>query len=192
MNTNAEVIKQNVSMHDIFIRYGVKSGRGGAICCPFHPEKTPSFKIYRNGKKFHCFGCGADGDVISFVMKYYGITYGQAITRLASDFGIPIAGERPLTIKERVKIQEARRKRKQEEKLLNAEHDRLLDEYIHACDEITRLEGNLVSCKPKTATEPFNELYCEALHKLPYQRYKSDIAEIKLREFEERRSPQNE
>lgn len=192
MDTNAEVIKQNVSMYDIFIRYGLKHGRGGAICCPFHREKTPSFKIYQNGKKFHCFGCGADGDVISFAMKYYGITYGQAITRLASEFGIHVAGGKTLTIKERVKIQETRRKRKQEEESLNAEKDRLFDAYILACNELTRLEGNLIMHKPKTVTGPFKELYCEALHKLPYQRYKCDMAEITLRDFEERRSSGNE
>ena len=187
MNTNAEIIKQNISMHDVFIRYGLKLGRKGAMCCPFHREKTPSFKIYQNGKKFHCFGCGVDGDVISFAMKYYGITYGQAVTRLASEFGIPIEGEKPLTIKERVKIQEMRQKRKREEELLKEEYNRLFDAYSLACDEFTRLEGNLIMYKPKTATEPFNELYCEALHKLPYQRYKCDKQQIALEEFEERR-----
>ena len=192
MNANADKIKQNISMQDVFIRYGLKLGKRGAICCPFHREKTPSFKIYQNGKKFHCFGCGEDGDVISFAMKYYGITYGQAITRLSSEFGIPIEGERPLTIKERVKIQETRKKRKQEEEFFETERNRLFDAYSLACDEFTRLEGNLIGHKPKTVTDPFNELYCEALHKLPYQRYKCDMAEIELRNFEERRTSENE
>lgn len=192
MNANAEAIKQNVSMQDIFIRYGLKLGRRGAMCCPFHCEKTPSFKVYQNGKKFHCFGCGADGDVISFAMKYYGIAYGQAITRLASEFGIPIVGERPLNIKERIKIQETRQKRKQEEELLETERNHLFEAWMAACDEFIRLEGDLIVYKPKTVTEPFNELYCEALHKLPYQQYKCDMAEIKLREFEERRFGRSE
>ena len=192
MNANAEIIKQNISMNDVFIRYGLKLGRKGAMCCPFHREKTPSFKIYQNGKKFHCFGCGADGDVISFAMRYYGITYGQAITRLASEFGIPVVGERPLTIKDRVKIQETRRKRKQEEEFLKSEGNRLFDAWVSACDEVVRLKNEIVEFAPKAIGEPYNERYCKAIKLLPVSIYNCDMAEIKLREFEERRLPENE
>lgn len=187
MNTNAEMIKQNISMHDVLGRYGLKLNRRGAMCCPFHREKTPSFKVYQNGKKFHCFGCGADGDVISFAMKYYGIIYGQAVTRLASEFGIPIEGERPLTIKERVKIQEMRQKRKQEEELLKAEYNRLFDAYLLACDECERLSNNLTAYAPKSLEEPFDERYCEAVKMLPVKNYECEMAQIALKEFEERR-----
>lgn len=189
MNTNAEMIKQNISMHDVLARYGLKLNRRGAMCCPFHREKTPSFKVYQNGKKFHCFGCGADGDVISFAMKYYGITYGQAITRLASEFGIPIVGGRPLNIKERVKIQETRQKRKQEEEFLEAEQNRLFDVWVNACDEVERLKNEIVEFAPKAVGEPYDERYCKALKLLPISIYNCDMAEIKLKEFEERRFP---
>ena len=192
MNANAEIIKQNISMHDVFIRYGLKLGKRGAMCCPFHREKTPSFKIYQNGKKFHCFGCGADGDVISFAMKYYGITYGQAITRLASEFGIPVVGERPLTIKERVKIQETRRKRKQEEEFLKSEGNRLFDIWETACNEVIRLKNEIAKYAPGAVGEPYDERYCTALKLLPISIYNCDMAEIKLRDFEERRLAKNE
>ncbi len=59
-----------------------KEGREHAACCPFHSERSPSFKV--NGTKgiFHCFGCGEHGDAIDFVMKMEGLTFPQAIERI--------------------------------------------------------------------------------------------------------------
>jgi len=50
--------------------------------CPFHNEKTPSFYIYLNDNKYHCYGCGAHGDVIDFVMKLKGIGFVEAVRYL--------------------------------------------------------------------------------------------------------------
>lgn len=58
--------------------------------CPFHNEKTPSFSVNDQKGFYHCFGCGAHGDVISFVMNSEGLDYRDAIIKLADDFGIPI------------------------------------------------------------------------------------------------------
>lgn len=187
MSKSADIIKQNVSMRNILDRYGLKLNRRGAMCCPFHREKTASFKLYSNGTKFHCFGCGADGDVITFVMRYYGIGYAQAITRVAAEFGIPIIGARPLTLRERVKAQETRRKQKQEDAELEREYNRLFETYLLECDEFSRLSHNLTKYAPKSPEEPFNELYCDAIYKLPLQKYKCEVAQITLRNFEERR-----
>ena len=46
--------------------------------CPFHSEKTPSFTVFTASKSFYCFGCGAGGDVITFIMKSENLTYPQA------------------------------------------------------------------------------------------------------------------
>ncbi len=58
--------------------------------CPFHNEKSPSFTVNDLKGFYHCFGCAAHGDVISFVMKNDGLEYVEAVTKLANDFGIPI------------------------------------------------------------------------------------------------------
>lgn len=55
--------------------------------CPFHDDHTPSLKLSRG---FHCFGCGAQGDVITFVSMLFGISAGDAARKLSADFGIPI------------------------------------------------------------------------------------------------------
>lgn len=55
---------------------------GGFIKCPFHEEKTPSCKIYKVKNNFHCFGCGAHGDIIDFVMKLHALEFGDAVRYL--------------------------------------------------------------------------------------------------------------
>ena len=54
------------------------------ICCPFHADRNPSMKV---DFRFHCFGCGADGDVIDFTAKLFQLSLRQAAKKLATDFG---------------------------------------------------------------------------------------------------------
>jgi DNA primase len=65
-----------------------RSGRQMKGCCPFHGEKTPSFYVYEDG--FHCFGCGAHGDAISFVMQTQGATFMEAVQSLAGEAGLDV------------------------------------------------------------------------------------------------------
>lgn len=69
----------------------VRDGRDFVACCPFHGERTPSFRVYSQDQHFHCFGCGAHGDVIDFVMKAEGLTWRDAVERLAADTGAAVA-----------------------------------------------------------------------------------------------------
>ncbi|MDE7157955.1 MAG: DNA primase, partial [Clostridiales bacterium] len=59
-------------------------------CCPFHHEKTPSFSINAADKYYHCFGCGASGDVISFIKEYENVDFGQAVHILAARAGLEV------------------------------------------------------------------------------------------------------
>ncbi len=67
-----------------------KHGREFQALCPFHNEKSPSFTINDDKGFFHCFGCGAHGDAIGFVMKHERMTYPEAVEKLARDAGIPM------------------------------------------------------------------------------------------------------
>lgn len=62
----SDELKQSISMREIVERYGIRIDRNGFCCCPFHKEKTGSMKIYKDS--YNCFGCGANGDIFSFVM----------------------------------------------------------------------------------------------------------------------------
>ncbi len=70
-----------------------KSGKQWKGCCPFHGEKTPSFYVYDDG--FHCFGCGAHGDAISFVMQSEGAGFMEAVERLAGEAGLEVPKSSP-------------------------------------------------------------------------------------------------
>jgi DNA primase len=65
-----------------------RSGRNWKGCCPFHNEKTPSFQVYEDG--YHCFGCGAHGDAISFVMQTQGADFMEAVKQLAAEAGLEV------------------------------------------------------------------------------------------------------
>jgi DNA primase len=70
-----------------------RSGRNWKACCPFHGEKTPSFYVYDD--HFHCFGCGAHGDAITFVMRAEGASFPEAVERLASEAGLEVPKPSP-------------------------------------------------------------------------------------------------
>jgi len=58
--------------------------------CPFHQEKTPSFSVHATRQFYHCFGCGASGDVFSFVQKIENLTFPEAVRRVAEKLGVPL------------------------------------------------------------------------------------------------------
>lgn len=80
-----EAVKEAVPARTAAEHYGIKVRRNGMACCPFHSDRTPSMKLDR---RFHCFGCQADGDVIDFTVKLFGLNPKEAAEKLAQDFGI--------------------------------------------------------------------------------------------------------
>ncbi|MBO6166422.1 MAG: DNA primase [Eubacterium sp.] len=79
-----------------------KAGNSYKCCCPFHNEKTPSFTVSREKQMYHCFGCGAGGNVYTFIMKYENLTFPEAIQFLAKRAGITLP-ERELSPADRAK-----------------------------------------------------------------------------------------
>ncbi len=78
-------VKSSVTAYDAALRYGLHVNRSGMCRCPFHDDHVPSMKADR---RYHCFGCGADGDVISLTAKLFSINNYEAAKKLADDFGI--------------------------------------------------------------------------------------------------------
>ena len=147
-------IKARVSMRQIVERYGITVERGGYISCPFHMEKTPSLKIYdQPGKGFCCFGCGAAGSVIDFVMRLFKLTFRQAVVRIGLDFGIAVTGGSP-GIKERRRWQAEQFAKALAERNRQARIDILCDEYRFAW----------FICQN---TEPLSDAWCMAVTRLP-------------------------
>jgi DNA primase len=74
----------------------VRAGREFKGCCPFHNEKTPSFYVNDDKQFFHCFGCGAHGDVIGFTMRNGGMSFPEAIENLALQAGMQVPRDTPM------------------------------------------------------------------------------------------------
>ena len=72
-----------------------RRGRESTGLCPFHNEKTPSFTVSDEKGFFHCFGCGAHGDVIGFVMRSEGLSFPETVERLAREAGLALPVSSP-------------------------------------------------------------------------------------------------
>ena len=88
-----EEIKARIDLADLVASYGIQvrnAGGSAKACCPFHHEKTPSFNINTARGFYHCFGCGESGDGIKFVQKQEGLTFVEAVKKLAEQCGVKI------------------------------------------------------------------------------------------------------
>src|SRR5574343_585858 len=85
-----------VDIVDVVERYVPlkKAGQNYMACCPFHKEKSPSFTVSPSKQFYHCFGCGAHGSAIGFVMEYQGLNFVEAVKNLAEGLGMQVPEER--------------------------------------------------------------------------------------------------
>ena len=91
-NNLFEIVKLNITTRQAAEAYGFRPNRSSMICCPFHADRNPSMKV---DFRFHCFGCGVDGDVIDFTAKLFQLSLLQAVEKLAADFGLSATGTFP-------------------------------------------------------------------------------------------------
>ncbi|MGC8652895.1 MAG: DNA primase [Candidatus Kryptoniota bacterium] len=91
-DNTVEIVRQATDIVDIISRYVhlQKRGRNYVGLCPFHSEKTPSFNVNREKGLYYCFGCGAGGNVFTFLTQYEHISFGEALRQLAQQAGIQL------------------------------------------------------------------------------------------------------
>ena len=90
--STTELIKEKLDVVD-FIRGYLNlqpAGKNFKACCPFHKEKTPSFMVSPERQSWHCFGCGAHGDVFGFLMQHENLEFGEALRVLAEKTGVEL------------------------------------------------------------------------------------------------------
>ena len=144
--------------------YGISVGRNGMACCPFHDDRHPSMKVDR---RFHCFACQADGDVIDFTSRLFGLSSKEAALKLAEDFSISFDRKGHDPPQKRVikrKISEEMRYRQAEQKCFRV-----------LCDYLRLLERWKEEYAPKQPEDDWNPLFVEALHRQPYIEYLLDL-----------------
>ena len=155
-----EVVKQSVTVREAAELYGIAVGRGGMACCPFHDDRHPSMKV---DTRFHCFGCGADGDVIDFTARLYDLSPKEAAEKLALDFGLAYDSQVPPRrryVRQKTEAQKLKEKR---------EHGwRVLTDYYHL---LRKWETDY---SPKTPDEDPHPRFVEAIQKKDYMGYLLD------------------
>lgn len=158
-----DAVKQSVTTRQAAKMYGVKVSRNNMASCPFHSDRTPSMKV---DKRFHCFGCGADGDVIDFVSRLYGISSLEAAQKTASDFGI-FYDSKPVKAKPKKPV------RKKSDAQIYAEAEqrcfRVFSDYYHL------LKKWEMDYAPNMEDETWHPLFVEALQKKSHLEYLLDI-----------------
>lgn len=182
----SEDIKNAISMQETCKRYGIETDAHGFARCPFHDEKTASFKAYPGSGGFHCFGCGAHGSVIDFAMRYFSLDYSGACEKLNADFGLGLPIGRMPTLREK---RQAEQKAKQHRERMQAEQnlrEAVERDYYSALDEYARLSAQKRDYRPKWIAEELHPLYIEACQKLAIAEYQLEQAEGKLYDLKRR------
>ena len=156
-----EAVKQSVSTREAAEFYGIKVSRNGMACCPFHDDKNPSMKV---DQRFHCFGCGADGDVIDFTAKLFDLSPKEAAEKLAQDFGLIYNSQAPPRrryVRQKTEAQQFREDRQR--------CYRILSDYYHL---LKRWETDH---SPRTPEEEPHLRFVEAVQKKAYVEYLLDF-----------------
>lgn len=155
-------VKAAVTVRQAAEHYGLQVSRNGMTCCPFHDDRHPSMKL--NERYFYCFGCGAAGDVIDLVARWFNLSSYEAAQKLACDFGID--PDKPPTAVALPKPERLLLKAYRQEEI---RCQRVLCDYLHL------LESWKVQYAPKTPEEVLDNRFVEACQMLDYVEYLADL-----------------
>ena len=156
-----EAVKQSVSTREAAAFYGIEVKRNGMACCPFHDDKNPSMKV---DQRFHCFGCGEDGDVIDFTAKLFDLSSKEAAEKLAQDFGLIYDSQAPPRrryVRQKTEAQQFREDWQQ--------CYRVLSDYYYL------LKKWETDHSPRTPEEEPHPRFVEAIQKKTYVEYLLDL-----------------
>lgn len=159
-----EVIKSSVTMRDVCNIEGIIVNRGGSAICPFHDDKRPSMRIYRD--HFHCFACGAHGDVIDYYQLRYNMTFLEAIEAIVKLFDLPVIIEHDTSPERAAEILETSRRKAAERRKKAQKQKEKLDRYNALMDTWIMLDRWKMDYEPKPF-EPVDPRYVRAVKEMP-------------------------
>lgn len=160
-----EAVKQSVTTRQAAEHYGIKVSRNGMCVCPFHNDKNPSMKVDR---RFHCFGCQADGDVIDFVSRLHNVGCRESALMLAQDFSIPYE-DRICALKQPIRPRLRRENEELKFKRMGQHCFRVLSDYYHL---LCRWKEEYA---PRQPDEVWHPRFVEALHNMSRLEYLLDV-----------------
>ena len=165
MNMAAD-IRRILTAQQVAEFYGFQVGRSGFMKCPFHQgDHTASLKLYDGDGGWHCFGCGAHGSVIDFVMRLFDLNFRQAILRINADFQLGLTENKP----DRAVWSAALEARREEQRrTVQAETNfRSMTREFHYWKEIQ----DVFQPTRQEYVVFYHPLYVEAVKRLPYIEY---------------------
>lgn len=145
-------IKSTYTMTDILARYGLRANPKGFISCPFHKERTASMKIYKDS--YYCFGCGAAGDIFTFVQEMENISFKDAFIELGGVYQ-KHSFSSDLALYKARKLREMKQKEKEREELQKKANMEVLEAFRNILNR----------------SEPLSDTWCDAFNGLQKQLY---------------------
>ncbi len=158
MRMTKEEIKTTYTMRDILAKCGLpQPNRAGFVHCPFHKgDREPSMKIYEHD--YHCFGCGANGDIFTFLQEFYHIPFKEAFRMLGGSYEKP-SFKTNLAI---YKAQQERKMREKEKEKIRRKkelNNTLIDVYRYYVEQ----------------SEPLSDVWCDCFEALQIELYHHEI-----------------
>lgn len=170
-----EEVKELIDVPTAARQYGVEVRRSNFALCPFHNEKTPSCKLYAD--HYHCYGCGAHGDVIGLVQGIFNLTPMDAVKQINQDFGLGLDVSRPANPADLERIQ-----RKHDERVAYIEWElhafQVLHEYLWTVRDWYEKRA------PKSPDEQPDAVF---LYALSHKSFAEDVANDFIRSHEDER-----
>lgn len=158
-----ESVKSEVTTREAAEHYGIRIGRNAMCRCPFHDDRNPSMKV---DKRFHCFGCQADGDVIDFTARLFNLSLKDAALKIASDFGIAVLDmpqQLPKLSRQRTV----------------SDTDRFHHQAAYCFHELAAYRNQLAQWKeeyaPQSPDDELHSRFLEAIHHLDEVEYQLDV-----------------
>lgn len=157
-----DLVKQNVSLPEAAERYGIDVNRYKKALCPFHNDHHPS--LFVSDDHYHCFACGAHGDVIDLVSKLFQLSLYDAALKLAADFNLdPTISSRVPPMSRKSRIAEMKRRKDKENRCFNT-----LNDYLWVLRDWEKRYA------PASPEAELDARFIEACQRLAYTEYLTD------------------
>lgn len=192
----ADEVKSRVTMTDILNTYGFHLVMG-RMPCPFHNGQDRNFSV-KNNRSYRCWVCGEHGDQITFVMRYFGLQFVDAVAKINEDFhlGLPIGEDarRQQSEEERRKAERSQREaeermRKIEERKRKAQE--LRTRYDEALEAFASCDNLLTRCRPISPTTGISDVYAWAAKNIDRLWFELKEVEIAIFEFDQQEMREN-
>lgn len=181
MRYDTAEIKRLVSCPDLLARHGIPLNAKGFCCCPIHGEKTASCRIWTN--RFHCFGCGAHGDVIDLAAALYDTDFKHAADALCAEYG--------LCCTDTASYETARQKaaeRARERERLEQKQNELNERYFKLLSLFDDMQDAIKTLAPASPEEVQHPLFVYALCNIDRVRHDLDCADAACLAFERKKA----